>query len=251
MGVNIGSTSAYLWMDYWIMACILQLGTRSFCRRFLTRQIDPTGRQFDQMTQAARSGQANIAEGSSRHQTSRETEMKLIDVARASINEVASDFMMFILDNGHPVWSLKEPGNVSIRNIRLKHPEYSADLMHDVSAHILEQKKLFDPWIESDNPITAANALLVLCGRLNQMITGQLERYLHKFKSEGGFTENMTAERVETLKQQSLETGAPLCPICGKPMLRRTAKKGRNSGNQFWSCSDYPACTGTRPIHHQ
>jgi restriction system protein len=41
---------------------------------------------------------------------------------------------------------------------------------------------------------------------------------------------------------------APSCPICAKTMLRRTAKRGPNSGNEFWGCSGYPSCKGTRPI---
>ncbi len=92
MGVKFGSTAGYMYMDMWVLAGIIQLGTFSFCRRFLNQSNDPCGRLFDQMTQAARSGQANIAEGVSRHQTSKETEMKLVDVARASINELSNDY---------------------------------------------------------------------------------------------------------------------------------------------------------------
>lgn len=70
----------YFWLNTWVFANIIQLATQDFCKRFLNLKNDPCGRQFDQMTQAARSGVANIAEGSSRHSTSRETEMKLTDV---------------------------------------------------------------------------------------------------------------------------------------------------------------------------
>lgn len=67
----------YYWLDTWVLANVIQLATQSFCMRHLNRTNDPCGRQFDQMTQAARSAPANIAEGNSRHSTSRETEMKL------------------------------------------------------------------------------------------------------------------------------------------------------------------------------
>ncbi|MDO4510681.1 MAG: four helix bundle protein, partial [Bacteroidales bacterium] len=70
MAVNIGTTAGYMYMDMWVLASIVQLSTYSFCRRFLNQNNDPCGRLFDQMTQAARSCQANIAEGVSRHQTS-------------------------------------------------------------------------------------------------------------------------------------------------------------------------------------
>ncbi len=79
----------YFWLDTWVLANVIQLATQDFCLRFLNRTNDPCGRQFDQMTQAARSAPANIAEGNSRHSTSRETEMKLTDVARASLAELA------------------------------------------------------------------------------------------------------------------------------------------------------------------
>jgi len=74
-----------------------QLGTQDFCEQFLSFKNDPCGRQYDQMTQAARSGVANIAEGHSRHQTSRETEIKLLDVARASLAELMGDYYNYLL----------------------------------------------------------------------------------------------------------------------------------------------------------
>ncbi len=59
-----GGTGGYFRLDSWILANIIQLGTQRFCRLFLHRTNDPCGRQYDQMTQAARSGCANNAEGS-------------------------------------------------------------------------------------------------------------------------------------------------------------------------------------------
>ena len=69
----------YYWLDTWVMSNVIQLATQDFCRRYLNRTNDPCGRQYDQMTQAARSVPANIAEGNSRHATSKETEMRLTD----------------------------------------------------------------------------------------------------------------------------------------------------------------------------
>lgn len=83
----------YYWLDSWGLANIIQLSTQDFCIRHLNRNNDPCGRQFDRMTQAARSVPANIAEGNSRHSTSRETEMKLTDVAHASLAELANDYV--------------------------------------------------------------------------------------------------------------------------------------------------------------
>jgi len=82
------------------LATLVQIETLRFCRRFLTfdhkeldsKFYDPKGRQYDQMTQAARSGRQNIIEGSERSATSKDTEMKLTDVARASLSELRGDY---------------------------------------------------------------------------------------------------------------------------------------------------------------
>jgi ssDNA-binding Zn-finger/Zn-ribbon topoisomerase 1 len=80
------------------------------------------------------------------------------------------------------------------------------------------------------------------------MLGRQIERQLESFKEEGGFTEGLTAERLAFRTQQSANADAPSCPICGEPMIKRVAKKGINSGKEFWSCSTYPRCNGTRNI---
>ena len=71
---------------------------------------------------------------------------------------------------------------------------------------------------------------------------------LDTFKEEGGFTEALTAERLAARAEKSLAEGAPQCPKCGKPMIKRMVRKGINSGKEFWSCSSYPECNGTRNI---
>lgn len=68
---------------------------------------------------------------------------------------------------------------------------------------------------------------------------------------EGDFTEDLTAERLAYRTQQSVQADAPTCPLCGKPMIKRVAKKGINSCKEFWSCSGYPECNGTRSIPGQ
>jgi len=80
------------------------------------------------------------------------------------------------------------------------------------------------------------------------MLQSQIQRQLKGFRESGGFTENMTVERLEAKKTAALAGDAPCCPLCGKPMLRRVQKKGQMQGREFWGCSDYPECNGTRPI---
>ena len=238
----------YYWLDTWVLANVIQLATQDFCIRHLNHTNDPCGRQFDQMTQAARSAPANIAEGNSRHATSKETEMKLTDVARASMSELANDYLNWLLRHECIPWSVNSAEYLVVSSINLDRPDYKDDVYHKSSQHILTQKHKFDTWLNTDDSIVAANCLLVLCNRLILMIGRQMERQLDAFRAEGGFTEGLTAERLAYRTGQSVQADAPTCPQCGKPMIKRVAKKGLNSGREFWSCSDYPRCNGTRNI---
>ena len=238
----------YYWLDTWVLANVIQLATQDFCIRHLNHTNDPCGRLFDQMTMAARSVPANIAEGSSRHSTSRETEMKLIDVARASLSELSNDYLNWIMHNESTPWSINTSDYQNVNNIQLDRPTYKDDVLHLSSIHILAQKHKFDSWLNNGDSLLAANCLLILCNRLIMMLRRQIEHLLETFKAEGGFTEGLTAERLSYRQEQSIQSNAPKCPICGKPMIKRMAKKGINSGKEFWSCSNYPTCNGTLNI---
>lgn len=248
MGVNIQFSQSYHWLNSWILANIIQLSTQSFCDRFIDFRIDPGRRLYDQMVMAARSGVANIAEGSARHSTSIETEMKLLDVARASFDELQGDIFNFLLRNGAEVWPIGNHMRESIWQMQLDVPQYSNSYLHDAAKHIICQKAKFDPWLSSQDPVVAANALLVLCLRENRMLQSQILSLLDNFRQTGGFSENMTVERLEARKQNASDSGAPSCPLCGKPMLRRMQKRGQMQGREFWGCSDYPRCNGSRPL---
>jgi len=247
MSVKIHSTMGYLSMDVWILANIIQLGTQEFCQRFVTYKTDPCGRQYDQMTQAARSGVANIAEGSSRHQTSRETEMKLIDVARASMAELLGDYYNYLLSHGYLPMSKESDVANLIFNGPLDKAIYQSDWLRESAEHILRQKSKFDIYLHNSTDETMANALMFLCLRAINQLKALIAFRLEEFKKEGGFAENMTEERIAAkVKQAGSES--PTCPKCGSPMIKRFAKRGINSGKPFWSCSQYPNCTGTRNV---
>lgn len=245
MGVNIQFSQSYHWLNSWILANVIQLATQDFCDRFVDFRMDPGRRLYDQMVMAARCGVANIAEGSARHSTSVETEMRLLDVARASFDELQGDLFNFLLRKKADVWAIGNPGREAIWQMRLDTPQYSNSYLHDAAIHILSQKSKFSRWLEDDNPEIVANALLVLCLRENKMLQAQIQSKLEDFRQTGGFTENMTVERLEARRVHS---AAPTCPKCGKPMLRRMQKKGQMQGREFWGCSDYPACNGILPI---
>ena len=248
MGVNIFFSQSYFWLDSWILANIIQLSTEDFCDRFINFQIDPCRRLYDQMVMSARCGTANIAEGSARHSTSVESEMRLLDVGRASFDEVQGDFFHFLLRRKAEVWAIGNSDREAIWTTNLDPAKYSNSYLHDAAIHILKQKSKFDKWLKNDDPEIVANAILVLLLKLNKMLQNQMSYQLESFKENGGFSENMSQERLEAKKLQAVNIGNPLCPICGKPMFKRMQKKGRNQGREFWGCSEYPKCTGILPI---
>ncbi len=238
----------YYWLDTWVLANVIQLATQEFCNRNFNRTNDPCGRQYDQMTQAARSVTANIAEGNSRHSTSKETEMKLTDVARASLSELANDYINWLLQREQIPWSIKSEEHHAVSYIALDRPAYKDDVQYLSSIHVLNQKHKFDKWLNSKDSIIEANCLIILCNRLIMMLGKQIENQLAVFREEGGFTEALTSERLAYRTEQSMQSDAPVCPKCGQPMIKRVAKKGVNSGKEFWSCSKYPDCNGTRNL---
>jgi restriction system protein len=235
------------------LATIVQLDTLRFCRRFLTfdhretdtKFYDPKGRQYDQMTQAARSGRQNIIEGSERSSTSKDTEMKLTDVARASLSELRGDYEMFILDRGQLPWSVHSSEARAINAISLDDAPFADDMVHESAKHALQQRKKYARWLDADDAVVVANAMLIIIGRAMNMLKSQISAQGKTFEETGGFGERLMARRMEAREQQK-SADAPECPQCGKPMRRRTSAKG-----DFWGCSAFPDCKGTKPIENQ
>lgn len=248
MPITFSAAPSYFWLNSWVLANIIELATQRFCDRFVDYRIDPGHRLYDQMTQAARSIRANIAEGSGRHETSLETEMRLTDVARGSAHELMGDFINYMMRHSIPAWSVEDTRFQQVMSLRLDKPAYGADFIPDAIKHIAAQKSRLDSFLEHGSPADAANCLVVLSLKINTMLTSMLTAQLTAFKRQGGFTENLTQTRLETRREQAAETDSPSCPKCGKPMLRRMQKKGQKQGREFWGCSDYPDCNGTRPI---
>ena len=121
------------------------------------------------------------------------------------------------------------------------------DLIHDSCDYIRAQRKKLMQLTETEDSVTVANVLLVLCKRTILLLQAQIKSQGEQFAQQGGFRERMSAVRLETRDAQQQQEGAPACPVCGKPMRTIIAKRGRNAGNAFWSCTGYPACSGTRP----
>lgn len=245
--IHIHSVNGYMSLLSWQFGNILQLATQGFCKRFVDYKVDPCGRLRDQMEMAARTVPANIAEGSSRHQTSYETEMRLLDVARASVSELEGDYLNWLMRNGSTMWSTADQRYIEVQRFQLQSmPELDQDYLAMISKYILGEYTRFATLLRTEDSLHSACVIVVLCERVKQLITAQINRRLSSFKEEGGFTENMTQERIESVKERAESDGAPRCPKCGAPMCQRTIKKGIHQGETFWGCTNYPRCDGVR-----
>jgi restriction system protein len=220
-------------------ATIIHHGTVSFCKRYIPWQSDSLGKTVGQMVGASRSGKQNIIEGSERAKTSSETEIKLTDVAKASLAELQGDLEDYLVQKDSVPWSIHSPDHKAVVSIMLAPFEYTDDLLHDYWIYLLKEKQKFAPWLEARDDITAANALIVLIQRTTGLLGRQLSRLESDFVTQGGVREKMHQARTKA----RTDPNAPTCPQCEKPMQRRSSTRGA-----FWGCSGYPDCRGTRPV---
>jgi len=101
-------------------------------------------------------------------------------------------------------------------------------------------------FVEKADPEIAANAMLCAVHQAAYLLKRQLQSQGREFLAHGGFTEKLYGARKRSLKDENEK--APVCPQCGKDMVKRIARSGNKAGQAFWGCSGYPGCKGTRPI---
>ena len=160
------------------MAEIVHDATVAFCGRF----IDRRSRTHDQMVQAARSGKQNIAEGSMASGTSKKTELKLIGVARASLEELLLDYGDYLRQHGFQAWGKDESKAKEVRALaRAANRSYST----------------YRPYFEDQDPETAANTVICLIHQTNYLLDQQLRALEQVFLQEGGFTERLYRVRSQ------------------------------------------------------
>jgi four helix bundle suffix protein len=157
--------------------------TVAFCRRYLSRDARTT----DQMVQAARSGKQNIAEGSMASVTSRETEIKLTNVARASLEELLLDYEDYLRTRGLRLWDKDSPESLFMRKASLRHDhsEWFLNLAH------------------SRNDEVFANMAVCLIHQAAFLLKKQLNVLEERFLQEGGLRERMTRLRKQRRKSGS------------------------------------------------
>ena len=151
--------------------------TVEFCKRFLPAHGDRT---VDQMVQAARSGKQNIVEGSEDGQTSSEMEIKLLNVARGSLQELRLDYQDYLNTHHLPMWPADSERQQRLREFCHSHNDYSD----------------YAPFVVKMSDEEMANLLLNLCHQTDKMMCSYIEKLEHRFVTEGGIKERMYAART-------------------------------------------------------
>lgn len=235
---------------------IIYDATYWFCEKFL----DPRSRTVDQMVQAARSGRQNIAEGSRFAATSSQTELRLVNTARSSLEELLLDYEDYLRHGRLRLWAPDSPEAKAVRAVAWQKanpsdPSGRTDLM-DLTDE--QRWARYARWLDHEDPATRANATICLIHQANYLLDHQISALEQAFIEEGGYSEQLAAERLaererrRAPKDRSEPTGPtnhiPRCPKCGGAMALRTAKAGKNAGSQFWGCTAYPDCKGTAEV---
>jgi four helix bundle suffix protein len=153
---------------------IIYDATVRFCDRF----IDRRSRTHDQMVQAARSGNKNIAEGSQISGTSKESELKLTNVARASLEELLGDYRDSLRQRSFKQWDKNSREALFVRKLGARNDES------------------YRSFIESRPAETVANILICLIHQANYLLDRQIRKLELEFLREGGLRERMTRARL-------------------------------------------------------
>lgn len=184
---------AVVWKDLYFYRksdAIYQL-TVEFCNRFLPPHGDRT---VDQMVQAARSGKQNIIEGSEDGQTSSEMEIKLLNVARGSLQELREDYNDYLKTHHLEIWASTNERYQRLREFCHSHNDY------------IDYASLID----KINDEEFANLMLTLCHQTDKMMCAYIEKLEHQFITEGGIKERMHAARTGYRKDQDARLEALL-----------------------------------------
>jgi four helix bundle suffix protein len=160
--------------------------------RFCQRNLDRRDRTVDQMVQAARSGKQNIIEGSMASGTSKEMEIKLTNVARASLEELLADYQDFLRIRGIEEWKKDHP-----------YARRLAQLVRTPGANY----ETFKAAVEHVDPGIAANAIIGLIKVTNYLLDRQLRQLERAFVEEGGLRERMTRARLRERNREGNQRG--------------------------------------------
>ena len=158
-------------------SAIVYSATVRFCERFISIK----DRTYDQMIQAARSGKQNIIEGSKASGTSKETEIRLTNVARASLEELLEDYKDYIKNRKETIWAKDSKDALYVRKLA-----YNKDESYE---------NTYEQFIETRSGVVCANIILCLIHQCNYLLDQQIRRLEEDFIRNGGIRERMYQAR--------------------------------------------------------
>ncbi len=186
----IPNTGDYRKLYSYQKAEIIYDGTVYFTNKYFAK----FDRTIDQMVQAARSGKQNIVEGSMISKTSKETEIKLTNVAKSSLEELLIDYEDFLRTRSLPIWEKDHKLVARIRELNKSVPTPTYEI--------------FKKAIEHESPEISANAMICLIKITTYLLHQQIKSQEAMFLKEGGIREMMSKARVKELKaKENRETG--------------------------------------------
>ena len=154
--------------------------------RFAHTYLAKGDRTIDQMVQSARSGKQNILEASKASITSKETEIKLTNVARASLEELLDDYRDYLRVRDHTLWLKDSKEALYVRKLGSQpHQSYET----------------YRPYVETRPPEIIANIAICLIHQANYLLDQQVRRLEQDFLKEGGLRERMTKARLQSRAQ--------------------------------------------------
>lgn len=155
--------------------------------RFAHKHLSNKDRTIDQMVQAARSGKQNIVEGSKASKTSKEMEIKLSNVARASLEELLKDYQDFLRVRDLNLWDKDSKEALFVRKLGSRKPQ---------------SYEIYREFVETRPPGTIANIALCLIHQTNYLLDQHVRRLEKDFLKDGGLRERMTRARIEARNRQ-------------------------------------------------
>ena len=163
--------------------------TAAFCKQY----INCKDRTYDQMVQAARSGVANIVEGSQASATSKKTELKLTNVAKASQEELLEDYRSFLRQHNLRAWDAQSTEAKIVREARPETLEQLRRVMASLVSDLSDKNTIKQE--------VAANTMICLINQETYLLGRQVARLANDFENEGGFTERLYKIRSEKRKK--------------------------------------------------
>lgn len=156
--------------------------------RFAHKYLSKGDRTIDQMIQSARSGKKNILEGSKASVTSKEMEIKLTSVARASLEELLDDYRDYLRARDFAFWEKDSREAQYVRKLGRRKPQ---------------NYEVYREFFETRPPEVIANIAICLIHQTNYLLDRQLRSLEQSFLKEGGLRERMTRARLQARDRQN------------------------------------------------